>query len=80
MNVHENIKDPSTSAPNDSNVREGRDVRDTQKPDLKRAHDLVHLHYDIKEKHCGGQGWVVDEDLQRARADVNRVLQDLKRK
>lgn len=80
VNVHQNTSDASTSAPNDPNAREGKDVEDIQKPDLKRAHELVHLHYDIKAKHFQGQDWVVDEDLQRARTDVNRVLQDLKGK
>lgn len=80
MNVHRNISEPSTSAPNESDARGGEDVNDSQNPDLKQAHELVHLHFDIKEKHFQGQDWVVDEELQQARANVNRVLQDLKRK
>ena len=82
MNVHHNITDPSTSKAGTStatrlDVRQDKPAKDTQNPDLKRANELVELHYDVKAKNSLGQNWVVDEDLQRARADVNCVLQDL---
>lgn len=42
--------------------------------DLCRAKELVQLHYEMKSRHANGQ---VDEDLQRAREDVLRVLGEL---
>lgn len=42
--------------------------------DLRRAKELVDLHYEIKAKHANGS---VDEELVRARVDVSRVLREL---
>jgi hypothetical protein len=77
VNVHQNVSDATASVPADSSARDGRQAKESQNPDLKRANELVELHYDVKTKHFQGQDWVVDEDLHRARADVNRILQDL---
>ncbi|KAB8229236.1 uncharacterized protein BDW43DRAFT_289089 [Aspergillus alliaceus] len=41
---------------------------------LRRAKELVDLHYEIKARHAGG---TVDEELAHAREDVNRVLKEL---
>ena len=50
------------------------DTEDTESdPDLKRAKDLVELHYQVKVKHSGG----LDKELLRAREDVERVMRDL---
>ena len=45
-------------------------------PDLQRAMDLVDLHYGVKEKYSQGK----DMGLEAARAEVNKVLQDLRHK
>ncbi|KAK2758780.1 hypothetical protein FQN54_003472 [Arachnomyces sp. PD_36] len=80
VNVHRNLSDSSAPATNDPNAGEGGHVKETQSPDLKRATELVELHYDVKAKHFEGENWVVEKDLQRARTDVNRVLRDLEGK
>ncbi|KAL1999615.1 hypothetical protein VTN02DRAFT_4272 [Thermoascus thermophilus] len=49
-----------------------------QSPDLQRARDLIDLHYGVKVKHVQHHGAAVDEDLRRAREDVNRVLAELR--
>ena len=46
----------------------------TQNNDLRRAKELVELHYEIKAKHAGGS---VDQELVQAREEVNRVLREL---
>ena len=45
-------------------------------PDLQRALDLVELHYGVKEKYSQGP----DMGLEAARAEVNKVLHNLKHK
>ncbi|MCJ1409195.1 hypothetical protein MMC19_003273 [Ptychographa xylographoides] len=42
-------------------------------PDLKRALDLVDLHYGVKEKHMQG----ADMGLKKARMEVQRVMDGL---
>lgn len=42
--------------------------------DLRRAKELVQLHYEMKSRHANGE---VDEDLRRARENVQRVLREL---
>lgn len=42
--------------------------------DLQRAKELVALHYEMKSKHANGE---VDDELQKARAQVDLVLDDL---
>ncbi|RJE26792.1 hypothetical protein PHISCL_00817 [Aspergillus sclerotialis] len=46
----------------------------TPNEDLRRAKELVDLHYEIKAKHANG---TVDDDLLQTRAKVNRVLSEL---
>lgn len=41
---------------------------------LRRAKELVDLHYEMKARHGHG---TVDEELARAREDVSRVLLEL---
>lgn len=59
---------------------------DTQKDaeeshtELSRAKELVDLHYGVKVKYMGSgpnHEPSVDEDLRRAREDVNRVLREV---
>ena len=45
-------------------------------PDLQRAMDLVDLHYGVKEKYSQGK----DMSLEAARAEVHKVLQDIRHK
>ena len=42
--------------------------------DLRRATELVELHYEIKARHADG---MVDDDLARARDEVDRVLTEM---
>ncbi|KAI9835178.1 MAG: hypothetical protein M1819_002548 [Sarea resinae] len=46
---------------------------DTTDPDLRRATDLVDLHYAVKVKHRSGR----DAELEAARHDVRRALSGL---
>lgn len=46
----------------------------TQNDDLRRAKELVDLHYEIKAKHAHGS---VDAELVKARGEVSRVLWEL---
>lgn len=48
----------------------------TADDDLRRAKELVELHYEIKARHANG---TVDEELSHARDGVNRVLRELQR-
>ncbi len=52
------------------------DEKSKNSPDLRRAKDLVELHYRVKLKH---QEEGLDLELQQARKDVNRVYMDLSR-
>lgn len=45
-----------------------------KREDLRRAKELVRLHYEVKARHVNGE---VDEELRRAREDVWRVLRKL---
>ncbi|KAL2219347.1 hypothetical protein M432DRAFT_347157 [Thermoascus aurantiacus ATCC 26904] len=75
VNVHKNLP------PEISQIEPAREPSvppsDAQNPDLQRAKDLVELHYGVKVKHMRNHGAAVDEDLRRAREDVNRVLAEL---
>ncbi|KAJ5114924.1 hypothetical protein NUU61_000683 [Penicillium alfredii] len=46
----------------------------TKDEDLRRAKELVELHYEVKARHANG---MVDDALSRARDDVQRVLKEL---
>ncbi|KAJ5712713.1 hypothetical protein N7493_009181 [Penicillium malachiteum] len=45
-----------------------------KKEDLRRAKELVNLHYEVKSRHVNGE---VDDGLQKAREDVAEVLREL---
>jgi hypothetical protein len=49
----------------------------TDSPDLTRVKDLMLLHHSVKTAH---ERSGLDDELRRAREDVNRVLLDLQRK
>ncbi|KAJ5902561.1 hypothetical protein N7495_003089 [Penicillium taxi] len=64
VNVHK-----STAPPDDSPIQLNK--RDQ---DLHRAKELVNLHYEVKKRYQDGE---VDEELRRAREDVDQVIWDL---
>ena len=53
-----------------------KDAVHKEDKDMQRAHDLIELHYGVKEKYQQGEG----EELRRARADVDAVLRSLERR
>lgn len=48
--------------------------QEQQNDDLRRAKELVDLHYEMKTKYALG---TVDEELIHAREEVDRVLREL---
>ncbi|PWY68322.1 hypothetical protein BO83DRAFT_429222 [Aspergillus eucalypticola CBS 122712] len=64
-----NLKATGTT-PSDS----GLDSGSCENEDLRRAKELVDLHYEFKARHALG---TVDEELSRAREEVARVLREL---
>lgn len=50
------------------------DPQESADDDLRRAKELVELHYEIKARHTDGQ---VDAELAMAREGVDRVLREL---
>ncbi|GAB1208901.1 hypothetical protein APSETT445_007666 [Aspergillus pseudonomiae] len=72
VTVHERI--PAELSPADSGLAAPSQQSEKANDDLQRAKELVDLHYEIKARHADG---TVDEELARAREDVNRVLMEL---
>ncbi|KAE8134240.1 hypothetical protein BDV38DRAFT_166023 [Aspergillus pseudotamarii] len=72
VTVHQRI--PAERSPADGGLvaasQQGKKAND----DLRRAKELVDLHYEIKARHADG---TVDQELACAREDVNRVLREL---
>ncbi|CAG8232122.1 unnamed protein product [Penicillium nalgiovense] len=70
VNVHKSISLDSTES--------GGALADNSpaddKADLRRAKELVELHYEVKARHANG---TVDEELSQARREVRRVLTEL---
>ncbi|KAJ5124391.1 uncharacterized protein N7515_008216 [Penicillium bovifimosum] len=71
VNVHKTIVGPE-SAESGGQLVDKSSAED--KADLRRAKELVELHYEVKARHADG---VVDEELNQARRDVGRVLREL---
>lgn len=71
VNVHKDVLDREStelgSASADKSATQDRD-------DLRRAKELVELHYEVKARHVNG---TVDEELNLARQGVRRVLSEL---
>jgi hypothetical protein len=44
---------------------------------LKRAKDLVDLYYDVKVRHMRDSQPVIDQDLSKAREDVDRIAREM---
>ncbi|KAE8382783.1 hypothetical protein BDV26DRAFT_252597 [Aspergillus bertholletiae] len=74
VTVHEMV--PAELSPADDNVATTNLQSDMANDDLRRAKELVDLHYEIKARHADG---TVDEELARMREGVNRVLMELGR-
>lgn len=63
--------------PRDDKGKKGEKISDMgQDVDMRRATDLVELHYGVKMKHAAGGE---DQGLRQARKNVEAVLQRLKR-
>ncbi|PWY70345.1 hypothetical protein BO94DRAFT_539809 [Aspergillus sclerotioniger CBS 115572] len=63
---------PSTIAAIQASAGTNQDGYENE--DLRRAKELVDLHYEIKARHALG---TVDEELSSAREEVARVLREL---
>ncbi|KAB8077548.1 hypothetical protein BDV29DRAFT_168044 [Aspergillus leporis] len=72
VTVHERIPIESSQSDLSSAAAKQQDAKIND--NLRRAKELVELHYEIKARHAGG---MVDGELARAREDVNRVLMEL---
>ncbi|RAQ54883.1 hypothetical protein AFGD_009556 [Aspergillus flavus] len=72
VTVHE--RTPAELSPADGRLVVASQPGEKTNDDLRRAKELVGLHYEIKARHADG---TVDEELARAREDVNRVLREL---
>ncbi|KAH8426729.1 uncharacterized protein LDX57_004462 [Aspergillus melleus] len=59
-----------------SGISKDENLGDSADEDLRRAKELVELHYEIKARHADGR---VDGELAQAREGVDRVLRDLGR-
>lgn len=70
VNVHKNASERESTEDNASVDKSPAQDRD----DLRRAKELVELHYEVKARHANG---TVDEELSLARRDVQRVLSEL---
>ncbi|KAE8334272.1 hypothetical protein BDV24DRAFT_38343 [Aspergillus arachidicola] len=72
VTIHERA--PAELSPADGSLVAASQQGEKANDDLRRAKELVDLHYEIKARHADG---IVDEELARAREDVNRVLREL---
>ncbi|OJD14813.1 hypothetical protein AJ78_04869 [Emergomyces pasteurianus Ep9510] len=81
VNVHETI--PNSEQQHQQDLGHvpppiGNDSTSTaQSEELRRARDLVELHNDITLKQLNSQTGSLNEELRKARRDVDRVLQEL---
>ncbi|KAK9860812.1 hypothetical protein MYU51_006103 [Penicillium brevicompactum] len=71
VNVHKHAPECDSTGGSASADKSQAQDRD----DLRRAKELVELHYEVKARHANG---TVDEELSLARQDVRRVLSELK--
>jgi hypothetical protein len=71
VNVHKNISDRESTEPGSASAEKSPTP---DGDDLRRAKELVELHYEVKARHVNG---TVDEELSLARQNVRRVLSEL---
>jgi hypothetical protein len=74
VTVNERLNEARVSPDDKSKVAASKRQQEQQNDDLQRAKELVDLHYEMKTKYALG---TVDEELTRAREEVNRVLREL---
>ncbi|KAJ5930031.1 hypothetical protein N7466_005524 [Penicillium verhagenii] len=76
VNANQSLADTSaTEISNSSTVNASHDTQLNNKQDhLRRAKELVKLHYEFKSRHSDGE---VDSALQKSREDVEQVLAEL---
>ncbi|KAJ5917832.1 hypothetical protein N7454_010207 [Penicillium verhagenii] len=79
VNANQSLAETSaTETSNSSTVNASHDAPETQlnnKQDhLRRAKELVKLHYEFKSRHSDGE---VDSALRKSREDVEKVLAEL---
>ncbi|KAJ5210459.1 hypothetical protein N7491_010265 [Penicillium cf. griseofulvum] len=71
VNVHKSITASDSAETGSTLADKSLTVDET---DLRRAKELVELHYEVKARHANG---TIDEELSQARKDVRRVLTEL---
>ncbi|RHZ65321.1 uncharacterized protein CDV56_106171 [Aspergillus thermomutatus] len=74
VTVNERLNEARVPPDDRSKAAVSKRQQEQQNDDLRRAKELVDLHYEMKAKHAHG---MVDEELTRAREEVNRVLKEL---
>ena len=78
VNVNKTIA--GSNSPDKGDVSTENATTDTDKAqhvkmeNLRRAKELVQLHYEVKSRHANGQ---IDDELRQAREGVERVLAEL---
>ncbi|KAJ5549324.1 hypothetical protein N7513_006558 [Penicillium frequentans] len=78
VNAHKSVTGTSDTATNSPAVNISDEAPGTQPnkkhEDLRRAKELVKLHYEFKSRHSNGE---VDDALRKARENVELVLSEL---
>jgi hypothetical protein len=74
VTVNERLNEARVPLDDRSKAAVSKRQQEQQSDDLRRAKELVNLHYEMKTKYALGS---VDEELTRAREEVNRVLREL---
>ncbi|KAJ8176726.1 hypothetical protein LV161_008415 [Aspergillus fumigatus] len=74
VTVNERLNEAKVLPDDRSKATLGKRQQEQQNDDLRRAKELVDLHYEMKTNNALG---TVDEELTRAREEVNRVLREL---
>ncbi|KAJ5668483.1 uncharacterized protein N7477_007053 [Penicillium maclennaniae] len=78
VNVNKNVAGTDVSdtrVASTENPTAGADKAEQAKKDnLRKAKELVELHYEVKSRHANGE---VDQELRQAREGVERVLREL---
>ncbi|KAF7163479.1 hypothetical protein CNMCM5623_008380 [Aspergillus felis] len=74
VTVNESLNEARVSPDDKSKAAVRKRQQEQQNDYLRRAKELVDLHYEMKTKYALG---TVDEELTRAREEVDRVLREL---
>jgi len=76
VNVNKTVAGSKVPGPEDASTENASldEAQHDKKENLRRAKELVALHYEVKSRHANGQ---VDEELRQAREAVERVLMEL---